>query len=612
MDANLQGTRELDQNGETAALIKIVTTERGFGFSCGAIGIVKTLETPGEIWLYVPRGAQKITIKHPQLGVLRDWHFTTTIQGGRTYELILNTGKVTTIVKQARTSQYVVFQLTPKNAIVELDGQLLQTNDGVARKLIKFGTYNYKVQAPDYLPFSGKVTINNPNEKTIENVVLKPNFSMVTINVDDNSEIWINGEKRGQGSWFGNLGAGEYEFEAKKPNHRSTLLKKNIIVTEESQTYQLEKPKPIMGEANIDSDPSMAELLIDGKKHGETPFYDSIMIGNHRVTISKKGYETYHQDINIEEDKRFDLTAQLIKISENVIKKQELSSKTKFDELKYTGKKTDDGGVYYGNLKKGKPNGIGKATYNNGNKYEGEYVNGKRHGHGVYTFYDGEIYDGEWFEGQQHGKGIYYFNNNNRYEGLWYRDYQQGQGIMYYFNGDKYDGNWQQDKRSGYGVYTYSNGAYYKGEWKNDRKEGTGMMDWGDGSVYEGEWAYDNLFGKGTYKYANGDMYTGQFDSSQMHGKGIYKFNNGDVYEGDYRQGERTGQGIFKYASGDLYTGDFKNGNRDGHGTYKWVDGSIYIGQWKNDKPHGKGHYTDSKGKSYEGLFKDGKPSKGQ
>ena len=84
MDANLNGTREIDQNGETAALIKIVTTEKGFGFSCGAIGIVKTKETPGEIWLYVPRGAQKITIKHPQLGVLRDWHFTTTIHGGRT------------------------------------------------------------------------------------------------------------------------------------------------------------------------------------------------------------------------------------------------------------------------------------------------------------------------------------------------------------------------------------------------------------------------------------------------------------------------------------------------------------------------------------------------
>ena len=126
MTANTAGTMEQDQNGEVAALIKVVTTQTGFTFDGGTLGIVKTKQTPGEIWVYVPRGSKKITIKHPQLGVLRDYFYPQAIEPARTYEMTLIIGSVQTIVKPARNSQYVVFRLTPPNAIVELDGNLLQ------------------------------------------------------------------------------------------------------------------------------------------------------------------------------------------------------------------------------------------------------------------------------------------------------------------------------------------------------------------------------------------------------------------------------------------------------------------------------------------------------
>ena len=59
LTANTAGTMEMDQNGETAALIKVVTTQTGFSFDGGALGIVKTKQTPGEVWVYIPRGAKK-------------------------------------------------------------------------------------------------------------------------------------------------------------------------------------------------------------------------------------------------------------------------------------------------------------------------------------------------------------------------------------------------------------------------------------------------------------------------------------------------------------------------------------------------------------------------
>ena len=51
LTANTTGTMERDQNGEVAALIKVVTTEQGFVFDGGMSGIVKTKQGVGEVWV---------------------------------------------------------------------------------------------------------------------------------------------------------------------------------------------------------------------------------------------------------------------------------------------------------------------------------------------------------------------------------------------------------------------------------------------------------------------------------------------------------------------------------------------------------------------------------
>ena len=75
MTAYLQGTMEFDQNGSPAALIKIVVTGSGFTFDVGSMGIVRTKQVGGEWWVYVPNGIQRITVNHPQYGVLRNYYF---------------------------------------------------------------------------------------------------------------------------------------------------------------------------------------------------------------------------------------------------------------------------------------------------------------------------------------------------------------------------------------------------------------------------------------------------------------------------------------------------------------------------------------------------------
>lgn len=93
LTAITQGTQEIDQNGEVAALIKVVTTETGFSFDIGSLGIVKTHQAVGEIWVYVPKRAQKISIFHQKYGVIRNYYFPVPIESGRSYELKLDVQK---------------------------------------------------------------------------------------------------------------------------------------------------------------------------------------------------------------------------------------------------------------------------------------------------------------------------------------------------------------------------------------------------------------------------------------------------------------------------------------------------------------------------------------
>ena len=312
LTANTAGTMEMDQNGETAALIKVVTTQTGFTFDGGAMGIVKTKQTPSEVWVYIPRGSKKISIKHPQLGVLRDYYFPVAIEAARTYEMVLVAGEVKTIVKQAGTSQYVVFQLNPENAQVEIDGIVLETNKGIATKMMKFGTYNYRVQAPNYLPEAGNVTVNDPTDKHVVNVSLKPNFSVVTLKVENESEIWVNGERKGIGSWTGNLSPGTYEFEARKQNHRSVSLTQDILISSEPQIIVLQAPIPVFGKAEINSTPAMADIYIDGKEYGQTPqLVTDLPVGQHQLRITKQGFRDYSSLLDIKENEITSLTAQL-------------------------------------------------------------------------------------------------------------------------------------------------------------------------------------------------------------------------------------------------------------------------------------------------------------
>ena len=62
LTANKAATIVEDQNGDKCALIRVQTTQKGFHFDVGSLGVQKVEDQhPGEIWVYVPQGVRHIT-----------------------------------------------------------------------------------------------------------------------------------------------------------------------------------------------------------------------------------------------------------------------------------------------------------------------------------------------------------------------------------------------------------------------------------------------------------------------------------------------------------------------------------------------------------------------
>ena len=85
------GSPVLDQNGKKSALIKVITNAEGLDFDVGVMGVAAVRQEVGEVWVYVPEKVRKITIRHKDYGVIRDYIFPEPVESAVTYEMVLRT-----------------------------------------------------------------------------------------------------------------------------------------------------------------------------------------------------------------------------------------------------------------------------------------------------------------------------------------------------------------------------------------------------------------------------------------------------------------------------------------------------------------------------------------
>ena len=194
----------------------------------------------------------------------------------------------------------VMYRSTAPGAQLQLFG--ITDDNGTATRNLGVGTYVYEIHSDNYHKSDGRIELKASNDRYIEKVKLRPNFSKVTLEAGEGVGIYVNDERVGFGSWSGELNAGTYIVECRKDKHRS--VRESITISDGGeQTIRLKSPIPIVGSLSLISRPKGAYIAVDGKHYGVSPLtIDSLVIGEHTVTVSKPNYKSETFTVEITED----------------------------------------------------------------------------------------------------------------------------------------------------------------------------------------------------------------------------------------------------------------------------------------------------------------------
>ena len=304
LTANTPGTMVKDQNGETCALIKVETVQKGFTFDVGILGVVDVVEHPAEIWVYVPFGVRKMTMQHPQLGMLRDYEIPCQIEKGRTYIMRISTGTVRTIVETASTKQFLYISLEPANAILQINGEVAVTNNGVYNKLHSFGKYEYRATCPDYHDAVGVVNVSDPENAHRVILKLEPAFGFVSVSSGNASEVsgamvYVDGKHIGSVPVNNlKLSSGSHQIRILKPLYK--VYESTFEVVDNDNKVLVPELIPNFADLTLQAVPG-AKIFVNGEEKGTDKWKGVLEYGEYVFEVRKDGHLPASISYNVSE-----------------------------------------------------------------------------------------------------------------------------------------------------------------------------------------------------------------------------------------------------------------------------------------------------------------------
>ncbi len=309
--------RRKDLNDSYCALVRVEVLADDVQFSGNIIGPVE--HRTGHYRVFVSPGTRFLRIESgtflPVMIDTREYGIQG-MQSNCTYVVTLSLPTAAPAPASAGMN-YLVMTVSPANARVTVDGKEQEVRNGSVKVLLRNGTYPYHVEAPGYLPEDGQVTVNNARAERA--VTLRSNKGTLTVDAaTPGTEIHINGERVGAGSWRGELLPNTYLVEGRLPGYRNA---EQVVTVTSGQTAAVSLPAltAITGSLNVDYEPVGASISIDGTARGTTPaVIDNLLVGTHSVTIAADGHTPQTLTATISEGQLATLTGALAKAATNL------------------------------------------------------------------------------------------------------------------------------------------------------------------------------------------------------------------------------------------------------------------------------------------------------
>lgn len=299
MDARVNHPKT-DQNGDKCAIIKVLTTEQGFTWEGDMFGIVAVEHKTAEYWLYIPHGAKRITIKHPQLGILRNYKYPEVIKEAVVYELKLVIGQVeTVIVPPEIQSQWVIYNSDPSGADLYIDEEFKGKTPLTIEQTL--GKHSYRINLLNHHAYAGNLQLEELDGRKEINAILKPNFGSIIISSipeEEEAEIIIDGITTGRFTpdTIHEISSGKHQISIRNEWYEPFY---DTILIEDSKITQVQAPlNPIFGKVTIESIEG-ADIFINDEFQSNENWDGRLLSGLHTIRSSKLNYDDDIIKINV-------------------------------------------------------------------------------------------------------------------------------------------------------------------------------------------------------------------------------------------------------------------------------------------------------------------------
>ena len=266
-----------------------------------AHSIVKTVKDGGEIQLYVPDGTVRLTVKSEMGNYrcdFRDHGFKDGVESLKDYNVVIHYDRPFDRPNPdnpvVATQQWLVFNVTPKDALVWVDEEPWPVVDGVAQKNVDFGTYDYRIEASDYHNYAGKIKVDDSDNKVILNVDLTPAFGFLKIEGDNGilskASIYIDKDNGADALRTPRqLPSGQHTVRIVHQKYKPFERKVNI---EDGQTFTLNANLAANFSTvtlKVDAD---AEIWVNNEKKGTRTWTGDLEAGNYTIECRMENHRT--------------------------------------------------------------------------------------------------------------------------------------------------------------------------------------------------------------------------------------------------------------------------------------------------------------------------------
>ena len=220
-------------------------------------------------------------------------------------------GENVTVEKKLRPAYgYLNVTSSPESdAIVYVDGKKVGVTPFTTDKLAS-GEHKVRVMKEMYSAVEKTFTVTDGNT-TQAPMTMSANFVNVTVTTDSESDIYVDNELKGKGSWKGRLSDGNHAFEARKASHRNSVENIKLILGK-NENIVIPNPTPIYGTIDISTNPIGADIIIDGKNFGTTPrVLANVLIGTHELRLEKTGCTPVAKNITLDEKNKLTISEKL-------------------------------------------------------------------------------------------------------------------------------------------------------------------------------------------------------------------------------------------------------------------------------------------------------------